>query len=189
MIRIFVGSAKPWLCHEPVLEHSIRKHASRPVEITFVHPLGFGMHETGCTSFTNVRYAIPELAGRAGYAIYLDVDMLVLGNIAELWDMRQRGRWVRLADGADEVSVIDCSIQWLPEAKRLHLFQKWHLRQMVEDCCVDRIPLHWNCEDPPEITPDMRLVHFTNLDQQPWIRPERDDPAARLLRRYEAEAA
>ena len=43
------------------------------------------------TGFTNYRYAIPELAGKQGRAIYNDVDQIYLADPAELFDMDMKG--------------------------------------------------------------------------------------------------
>ena len=39
------------------------------------------------TDFTNYRFAIPQLAGRSGRAIYNDVDQIYLDNPARLFDL------------------------------------------------------------------------------------------------------
>src|SRR3546814_19314239 len=43
------------------------------------------------TGFTNYRYAIPDLAGKAGRAIYNDVDPVYLADPAEPFDMDMQG--------------------------------------------------------------------------------------------------
>src|SRR5690606_14692 len=127
-------------------------------------PEPLGLPYTGCTGFTNLRYIIPELCGYRGYAIYLDVDMLVLADIAELWSYRQVGAWVQLEDGASEVAVIDCAAHThLPPMKHIHHWHKSELARAVKS--VDAIPLCWNVEDKTE--PGMKLLHFTDLKRQP----------------------
>ncbi len=41
----------------------------------------------GRTGFSFSRFQIPKLAGYKGRALYLDADMQVFGDIAELWDI------------------------------------------------------------------------------------------------------
>ena len=182
MIRVFVGSNDKWADCEPVLEYSIRKHTGTPVEITFMRPASIGMCETGCTSFTNTRFAIPELCNNRGYAIYLDVDMLVLADLAELWQYRTRGKWAILQDGSCEVAVIDCAVK-MPPISELEKKKKWE----IGFPSVRKIPMQWNCEDPTEIHSDTKLIHFTDLTRQPWDTPERDDAGTRLLAQYQDE--
>ena len=115
MIRVFVGTDSD--VHqdaEKVLEYSIRKNTAEEVDLVFMHP-GWKSVPTG---FSTHRYMIPELCNWEGYAIFLDVDMLVLGDLAELMEYRVEGKWAicepnqltttcGLKKRRDEVAVID----------------------------------------------------------------------------------
>ncbi|WYX10232.1 hypothetical protein WJ978_02485 [Achromobacter xylosoxidans] len=84
-----------------VLDYSARKHASRPVEITWMRlsrdpaspwycdpARGLGWRtEKWATPFSALRWAVPAAAGFQGRAFYMDADMLVLCDLAEIWDM------------------------------------------------------------------------------------------------------
>ncbi|TNE75543.1 MAG: hypothetical protein EP334_10015 [Gammaproteobacteria bacterium] len=165
-IRIFIGSADKFRCCEEPLCKSILAHSSVPVEFFIMRPEDLGVPPTGCTGFSNLRYAVPELAGYAGFAIYLDVDMLVLGDIAELYEYREAGRWVQLVDGSNEVSVISCGThRHMPSLPWLHTKNKHELKAMTR--ASSRIPLEWNVED--HVQPGMKLLHFTDLKCQPWF--------------------
>ena len=137
------------------------------------------MQEHGCTGFTNVRFAVPEIAKGMGYefAVYLDVDMLILGDISELYDYRQPGHWVGLADGSNEVSVIDTSLQF-PAKETLHRYKKHQLNSHV----VPDIPLSWNCED--KVGDGMKLLHFTDLSAQPWFYKHPNKEAVAIYESY-----
>ena len=177
-MRVFIATSTKYASHEPVLEYSIRKHASGPVDIIWMRAGENDLVAHGCTGFTNFRYAIPRLAGRKGYGIYLDVDMLVLADLAGLWAYRQAGKWVCMKDGSTEVSVIDCTLEF-PDA--VHLFGKGTLSDMAP--LSRSIPLDWNVKD--KVLPSMKLLHFTDLYRQPWFTPDRDDEATRVLKQYE----
>src|SRR5688572_10060512 len=94
-IRIFIGApaSNEDLEAQSVIEWSIRKHTNRDLEITWLQasndsssPL-FGWNMTEWTTpFSGYRWCVPELCDWRGTAIYLDVDIVVLANIAELWD-------------------------------------------------------------------------------------------------------
>jgi hypothetical protein len=145
-----------------------------------VRPGWYGMCESGCTGFTNVRWAIPELLRETGheFGIYMDVDMLVTGDIEELFEYRRRGQWVTLQDGSTEVSVI-CSTLKYPPRESLHLRHKGTLP--VGDM-LPLIPTVWNCED--QVRPGMKLLHFTDLNTQPWFYDHPDKEAVRLYESY-----
>jgi hypothetical protein len=182
MIRVFIATGPRWAEHEPVLEYSIRSNTDAPVEITWMRVGENDLVGHGCTGFTNFRYAIPRLAGGIGFGIYLDIDMLLLADIAELWAYRKPGAWVCLKDGTTEVSVIDCSLRF-PSA--VENYKKWDLQRLAP--LSPDIPLDWNTEDTT--TPTMKLIHFTDLSRQPWFTPDRDDAAVRVLHQYQERAA
>jgi len=87
--RVFVGTERAQLVPYQVLAHSIRVHSSIPVEITPMidlpdvpEPQEF--ENRSRTGFSLYRFAIPRLCGYQGKALYLDADMLVFADIAEL---------------------------------------------------------------------------------------------------------
>lgn len=182
-IRVFIGSSKEFACCESIIERSIRENTQSDVEITFMRPETLGVPITGCTGFTNLRYAVPELAGYSGYAIYLDVDMIVLGDIAELYSYAEAGRWVVMKDGANEVAVISCGThRHLPTLQSLHKYNKHELKAMCRES--RRIPSEWNCEDA--VTEGMKLLHFTDMKCQPWLEnPQYPHPCPEAVAIYE----
>lgn len=158
-IPVFVGISRRFDSIRGMTERSILEHTNASVEIRHLYP----EVEAGCTGFSNVRYTI-----RRG--IYLDCDMVVLGDISELWGYRAPGRFVCMQDGSTEVAVIDC----------VHgCSNKWEQHLLPKDC---RIPAEWNCEDC--VPPGAKLVHFTNLKTQPWFFDHPDPVADALWRQY-----
>ena len=100
-IKIFIG-CDPNNCDLEqlmVLEYSIRKHTQHNIEIHWMqlsHDITSpwysdqstdqGWHtEKWATPFSGFRWAIPELCNFKGRAIYMDADIIVLCDIAELW--------------------------------------------------------------------------------------------------------
>lgn len=160
--------------------YSIDRNTSSDVDIHIVRPYRYGMQEHGCTGFTNVRFTVPELCRRYGheFGIYLDVDMLVLGDIADLWTYRQPGKWITLKDGTDEVSVISAQLEF-PPAKKVHTFKKWQMNRKDQ---YPLIPMNWNVED--RVEPGMSLLHFTNMDTQPWFYDHPNQEAVNVYNEY-----
>lgn len=214
-IRVYVGSDQRQGRAERVLEYSIRKHTSAEVDIHFMRSGEgeFADWQKGRsedqpewrrgrwpTNFSNFRLAVAELAGFEGWAIYLDSDMLVTGDIKELYRIR-RGPYTTYSRKRSEVAVIDCAkmkgkVPSLAELKRsgksLRHYREglWQRKVLVEG-----VPDVWNSCD--HVMPDMRLLHFTNMNTQPWKPwPERfnyprkhpDDAVQRMWDQYEAEA-
>lgn len=148
-------------------ERSILRNTNSDVHIIHLYP----RKEEGCTGFTNVRYTIET-------GIYLDPDMLVLGDIAELWEYRVNGKYACIEDGSTEVGVIlNCHHKCTKKKEEGKLPKK------------AIIPKSWNVEDfyyfPDEPLPkDMNLFHFTALDQQPWFYDHPNSEAKALYEEY-----
>lgn len=196
MIRVFIGTEAMHEKAEKALEWSIRKNTTHEVEITFLRNLI--PWQTPPTGFSSHRYMIPKLCNYEGYAIHLDVDMIVLADIKELWDYRTPGKWcITQTKGKqgkrDEVSVIDCSaFKDLPDEKVLKTVPgKTVAKNKVGNRYLANIPKTWNakieapcakgycadrslgCAMPirPNVTPSTdsaKLIHYTNLAAQPW---------------------
>ncbi|MGI4815759.1 MAG: glycosyl transferase [Janthinobacterium lividum] len=111
-----------------VLEYSLRKHASMPVEIHWMQlsrdpqsfwyadpQSGAGWRtEQWATPFSGFRWAVPAHCNYRGRAIYMDADMLVLTDIAALWRMPFEPGKVVMGKGRKRawrfcVSVWDCA--------------------------------------------------------------------------------
>lgn len=103
--RVFIG----WDSREPqpyaVAAHSLKRHASIPVEIIPIkqqelRERGLYWREgdpLAATEFTYTRFLTPLLAGFEGHALFHDCDFLWTGDIAEL---------VALIDPAKAVSCV-----------------------------------------------------------------------------------
>jgi lipopolysaccharide biosynthesis glycosyltransferase len=95
VIPIFIGRDKVEDIAWHVLAHSLIKHSSESLALT---PIGNdtikkelwwrqrGEHDS--TEFSNARFAVPALMNFTGWAIFMDCDMICLGDIAELWAQR-----------------------------------------------------------------------------------------------------
>jgi lipopolysaccharide biosynthesis glycosyltransferase len=170
MIRVFVGTdGNIHSDAEKVLAHSIKKNTTEEnVHIIFMRP-GW---QNGATGFTAHRYMIPEICDYQGFAIYLDVDMLVLGDIKDLWAQRKPGKWcITPGAGVDDVSVIDCRyFSDLPTEEELRGQKGFQTKQQCRKRIGDRysvtIPPSWNVKD--SVDSDTNLIHYTDLDTQPW---------------------
>lgn len=158
-IPVYIGISKKFKVIEGLTKRSIELNTNTPVHIIHVYPI----QESGCTGFTNVRYQI-----RRG--IYLDCDMIVLGDIADLWQYRRKQKFVTLTDGSTEVSVIDCN----------HNCANKHQEYLLPK--VKTIPQIWNAED--KRVPGMKLLHFTNLKTQPWFYEHPDKKAVAIYEQY-----
>lgn len=95
MIPIFVGYDSVETIAWHTLVNSLITRSSLPLAIT---PIGNkvlpktmwyrprGSHDS--TEFSNARFMVPALMGYQGWALFMDCDMVCLGDIAELWSQR-----------------------------------------------------------------------------------------------------
>jgi hypothetical protein len=129
------------------------------------------------TDFSAFRCAIPEAAGFEGVHIYLDADMLVLGDIAELLDLPRSGPWLCLSNARTDVSVIDCSAfrdqEWWPALADMKPSGRHlpHYRQiLIQHGMIDQsLPGCWNtCDDRWRPVQGAKLLHYTVVPTQPW---------------------
>jgi lipopolysaccharide biosynthesis glycosyltransferase len=94
MIRIFIGYDDNETIAYHVLANSIMRHASQPVAITPIvkrHMQSFYTRERSIiesTDFSFTRFLVPYLSEYQGWSVFMDCDMLMTADIAELWAMR-----------------------------------------------------------------------------------------------------
>ena len=197
-VRVFVAATEgEWLPMQ-VLAHSLRETSALSVGVHAIRDFGRNMplprHHRNMprTPFSFQRFLIPELCNFQGRALYLDADMLVLHDVANLWN-RPMGEHeiltVRPADtseraGQFSVMLLDCA--------RL----SWHIEDIVQGLDEDRytyeqlmygmciagsvgrtIEAGWNSLER-YASHETRLLHYTDMHRQPWV--ARNNPLAHL---------
>jgi lipopolysaccharide biosynthesis glycosyltransferase len=98
MIHIFIGYDAREAVAYHVCSNSIIRKSSKPVAI---HPLALKnlqcyreKHTDGSNQFIYSRFLVPDLMKYQGWAAFLDGDMLLRGDIAELWNLRDESKAV-----------------------------------------------------------------------------------------------
>jgi hypothetical protein len=193
MIRVFIGYDPREAVAFSVLSHSIHARASEPVSIAplMLSQLGgvYRRERNGLqsTDFSFSRFLTPWLCGYGGWAVFMDCDMLVLDDIAALWNLRDERYAVQVVKhrhvpkeetkflGATQtkyekknwssVMLMNCARctaltpDFVNGATGLQLHQfKW----LESDALIGELPARWNHlvgYDPPRA--DAGLVHFT----------------------------
>lgn len=88
MLRIMIGYDPAETVAYHVLCHSILRQASGPVSFTPINKANIPEFtrgiEDGSTEFSFSRFLTPYLAGYEGQAIFMDCDMLVVGDIYDV---------------------------------------------------------------------------------------------------------
>ena len=186
-ISVFVGSTRQQWLAVKVLEYSILKNTNTMVEVIPLYKNGIKMpipknkSNQPRTPFSFQRFLIPQLKNYSGKAIYLDSDMLVFGNILEIWKIP-----IHNFDLFCSSSVNSTKPQFsvmLLNCERL----KWNIKDIVNN--LDEGKLNYNnlmgemkIADKVEILikPEWnsleyykkgktKLLHYTKVFSQPWL--------------------
>lgn len=90
MLRVFIGVDPRQPLAYTVLQSSIIRRASVPVQISplLLHQLP--IKREGLTQFTYARYVVPYLCDYEGYAVFMDADMVCLTDINELFEIAKQ---------------------------------------------------------------------------------------------------
>lgn len=197
---IFVGSDRSQLLAVPVLEHSIRRHTSMNIKLRSMHdvvlPDPKDIRQGKRTGFSFTRFAIPQLMGYKGRAVYLDADMLVFRDFRELWNLPFNSAKViiqeELPDEAQNqakvgslkkrvkqcsVMLLDCEAlsDWDPGKIIAGLDGQYTYQDLLYDMCIlDEseinygVPFEWNSLEHYEAN-KTGLIHWTDMNTQPWV--------------------
>lgn len=193
MIRVFIGFDAREAAAFSVLSYSIHARASAPVSIAplVLHQLRGVLtrerHPLQSTDFSFSRFLTPYLSEFSGWSVFMDCDMLMLDDIARLWEYRD-DRYAVMVVKHDHVPGETVKFLGEPQSRyekknwssvmlfnnarcraltpayvntspglELHQF-KW----LANDASIGALPARWNHlvgYDLPR--PDAALVHYT----------------------------
>lgn len=187
MINIYVGCAPNHddIESQAVLEYSIKRNTSEPVNITWMKlsndpdsPFYGWVTDNWPTPFSAFRWVVAELNGFKGRAIYMDSDIIVTGDIAQLYNMQMTAPVVAKNSSRLCVSLWDCA------AVKPHMIPLHQLRTMPNNHGAARQQFgrhvkvqpfsrleNWNCLDGEDYKtlsdPRIRAIHYTAMRHQP----------------------
>jgi hypothetical protein len=192
-IKIYVGTQIEQMLAVKVLHYSIQEHTQHPVSLI---PLFQAVEAAGIhiptpadpklrprTPFSFQRFAIPQLNGYQGRAIYLDSDMQVFQDIRQLWTWDFEGSDILSVDEPPDsgrlpqfsVMVLNCQqLRWhvvdlvnqLSQGK--WTYEEFILKMAPANSVAAVLPTGWNDLEryKPEST---ALIHYTDMNTQPWL--------------------
>jgi mitochondrial fission protein ELM1 len=173
-VRIFVGTETAQARAERIFVWSIElvRDPSRTYEIYLMKELAGFDRRRWLTGFTNYRFAIPDLAGGAGRAIFNDVDQIYLTDPGELFDldMHEHG-FLTIAENDSSVMLMDCKKMcsvWSIEQAR-HERKTVLLKQALGIKNLwGKLEPEWNARDEEYVSGKSKVLHYTALHTQPW---------------------
>ncbi len=193
-IKIFVG-CDPNNCdleQMMVLDYSIKKHTDHPYEIIWMQlskdPKNFWYSnpqknegwdtETWVTPFSGFRWGIPAFCNYEGKAIYMDGDVIVLSDIADLWNHPFDKKSMVVAKGKPLINRLcvalwDCqkAQKYLPPIDEIKSDPASHGRLMrlirKKPRLVTPFNDSYNCLDGEDLPiSDIKILHYTDIDTQ-----------------------
>lgn len=195
MLNIFIGIDPRQPVAYNVLQFSILRRSSVPVSITPLVLPQLPIKRRGLTDFTFSRYLPPFLCDYRGYSLFLDADMLCLGDVAELFS------WAETAPLAPVYVVKNAQrFEW-PSAMLFHNAMCRTLTPAyIDDAAnapqamewargnIGDLPPEWNhCVGYDAMKP-AKLVHYTQGIPL-WKEVQDCDYAAEWLAEHEASNA
>lgn len=159
MLNIFIGVDVRQPIAYTVLQSSIIARASEPVAITPLLIDQLPITRRGLTDFTYTRYLPPWLCNYEGTALFLDADMSVQCDIAELF---------KLADPQYAVQVVKSSQRF--EWPSLMLFNCEKCKELTPEYIETQSPQNLNWGKVGELPPEYNhLVGYDKPDKKAKI--------------------
>lgn len=186
MLRIFIGHDPRQPVSTQVLMHSLYARSSQPLAITPLRIENMPIKREGLTPFTYSRFLVPWLCNYEGWALFLDADMLCLGDIAELFLYKLPNHKGIKGDEAIPLSALtpelptvmvvknpqryewaslilfNCNACSMLTPEFVNNYGKLHTFGFLNEREIGELPREYNhlvgYSDP---RPDAKLVHFT----------------------------
>ena len=164
MINVFIGFDNKEKIAYHVLSESIRRNSTKPIAIT---PIAINnltddfvreRNTYQSTEFAFSRFIIPHLMNYRGWALFMDCDMLMKADIAELWRLRD-----------DKYAVQVCKHDYTPKEETKFLGQvqtKYEKKNWSSFMLM-------NCKKCTQLTPNyVNSASGLELHQFKWLETE-----------------
>ena len=196
IIRVFAGYDPNEAAGFHTFCNSVMTRASKPTSITPIAVNQFAWWKRdnvndspGATDFSFARFLVPYLSGYRGHAIFMDgADMLCLGDIAELWALRDHSKAVQVVKHPhyepeatkmwnqqnrsyprknwSSVMLMNCeyhhSHMLTPENVATKSGAWLHRFEWTTDNRIGELPPEWNVLVDHHDPKDAKVLHFTN---------------------------
>ena len=165
IIPVFVGYDPREAIAYHTCVNSIIRHATQPVSVV---PVALNLfrdytetHSDGSNHFIYTRFLVPYLMNWQGHAIFIDGDMILRADIAELWALR---------DPTKDVQVVKHDYQTRMPVKYLGSPNHDYPRKNWSSVII------WNCGSPAnrDLTPEfVQRATGAQLHRFTWLYDER----------------
>lgn len=166
-LRIFVGYDHRQPISYHVLEHSIMLTTSKPVSVIPVMLNTLPFKRVGLTPFTFSRFLVPWLCDFEGWALFLDIDILLLDDVSKLFEVADDRYSVMVSKNRIEyewasVMLFNCAKNKILTPEYCETANGLHSIKWCDPSEIGELPSEWNHlvgYDKPRN--DAKLVHYT----------------------------
>ena len=181
---IMIGAEVEQLLPETLLKYSIESGTF--LDIKFVTPrasdqyLSDDMQRKLGTPFSFQRLQLPTLGGNAGRGVYFDSDMLVFGDVYELFNFDMQGyslvNCAATPGRSEQYALLLADLEtcrWTEQSvMRRFMSGEMTYAEIMEDFSFEGnkqslIPMQWNSQE--YFDQETLNLHFTDMGSQPWL--------------------
>jgi len=210
--RIFLGYDPTQQIACDVLKYSLEKHASEPIDVQAIDQDKIPdwqrpVDPLASTPFTYTRFLVPYLCDYEGTGLFMDSDMLALGDVCELFHLDMDGLALRVRKheyNPSETMKMGGKVQtqyprknwsslmlcnnfelkvWTKEAAETESGAWLHRFEPIPDEKIGDIPEDFNVLD--KMTGPTKLLHYTSGG--PWLAGCEDAAHADVWHEYRRE--
>ena len=169
--RVFIGYDDRQNLAYTTLQHSVYSNCSEPISISPLVLNTLPITRRGLTPFTFSRFLVPWLCNYQGWAIFMDLDVLVLGDLAEVFALRDEQYAIQCVNTKQEferasMMLINCAHPsnkiLTPDFVEKDNKTAFHKLGWLKKDEIGFLPAEWNHivgTDAP--SDDAKLVHYT----------------------------
>lgn len=199
-LHIYIGfdEVEPVAWHvlcQSILARTSMPVAFHPVKLSMLPMINRPRDPRQSNEFSYSRFIVPHLHGDDGWALFMDADMMLRVDIAELWALRDPTKAVQVVKhdyhpasrekylgnvqydyprkNWSSVMLFNCSHEstqgLTPALINVATGAYLHRFKWVDDEDIGELPVEWNhLVDEYTHNPDAKIVHWTNYG--PWLR-------------------
>ena len=209
--KVFIGYDPSQHLSFEVLRYSLEKHATEPIDVQPIDAEKLDFERPGdplaSTPFTYTRFLVPYLMGYEGTGLFMDSDMLALGDVSELFHLPMDGLALRVRQhdynpsetvkmggktqtqyprkNWSSLMLMNCAElgAWSKEAVETQSGAWLHRFEPIPDGQIGDLSPEWNVLD--HMTGPTKLLHYTSGG--PWLPGCEDADHADLWHQYREE--
>lgn len=166
-LKIFIGYDSRQPVSYNVLQQSILRRSTKPVSITPLCIEQLPFTRTGLTPFTFTRFLVPWLCDFKGWALFLDLDIILLDDIAKLFGLADPTKSVMVSKNAKRfewasVILFNCDRNTILTPEYCSTANGLHQISWCPENDIGDLPREWNhLVGYDKRRNDAKLVHYT----------------------------